>query len=144
MPEQRMKAMTAEFLPDVDAASHFEGVMAFERVEWREGYVRIRVLLGPQHCNRQGYVHGGVIGALVDSAGLYAGVYDPDTGRARVAVTVSTSCQYMGTTKGDAVEAIGEVVRAGKSMFFTAARVMDPDSGAVLASGQGSYKFRRT
>lgn len=136
--------MSQEFLPDVDAASHFEGVMAFERIEWREGYVRIRVLLEAHHRNRQGYVHGGVIGALVDSAGLYAGVYDATTGQARVAVTVSSACQYMGTTKGPEVEAIGEVVRAGKSMFFTNARVLDPQNGEILACGQGSYKFRRS
>ena len=136
--------MTDKFLPDLDATAHFEGVMAFERVEWREGYVRIRVVLEPQHRNRQGYVHGGVIGALVDSAGLYAGVYDPETGRARLAVTVSTACQYMGATKGAEIEAVGEVVKAGRSMFFTNARVIDPESGEVLACGQGSYKLRRS
>lgn len=136
--------LSEDFLPDVDAASHFEGVMAFERVEWREGFVRIRVTLAAHHRNRQGYVHGGVIGALLDSAGLYAGVYDPQTGRARVALTVSTACQYMGATNGAELEAIGEVVRAGRSMFFADARVLDRETGEVLACGQGTYKFRRT
>ena len=65
--------MTDQFLPDNEDAAHFENVMAFERVEWREGFVRYRVQLKPQHRNRQGIVHGGVIGALLDAAGLYAG-----------------------------------------------------------------------
>ena len=134
--------MTDQFLPDNEDAAHFENVMAFERVEWREGFVRYRVQLKAQHRNRQGIVHGGVIGALLDASGLYAGVYDPETGKARAAVTVSTACQFMGATRGDELEAIGEVVRTGRSMFFTSSRVIMPDTGSVLAAGQGSYKFR--
>ena len=134
--------MTDHFLPDGEPGAHFESAMGFERVEWREGFARIRVELTPQHRNRQGYVHGGVVGALLDAAGLFAGTYDPETGKARAAVTVSTACQYMGSTNGDTVEATGELVRAGRSMFFVRARVVDPNTGDVLASGQGSYKYR--
>ena len=130
------------FMPEGEDGQHFEGVMAFERVEWRQGYVRIRVTLGPQHRNRQGFIHGGVIGALLDSAGMFAGTYDPQTGRGKAAVTVSTACQFIGASKGDAVEAIGELTRAGRSLYFADAKVLDPETGGVLASGQGTYKYR--
>lgn len=134
--------MTEAYMPEGEDGGHFEAVMAFDRVEWRQGFVRIRVALGPQHRNRQGFIHGGVIGALLDSAGMFAGTFDPQTGRGKAAVTVSTACQYIGTTKGDRVEAVGELTRAGRSLYFSDARVIDPATGAVLASGQGTYKYR--
>jgi uncharacterized protein (TIGR00369 family) len=130
------------FMPDGEDGQHFESFMAFERTEWREGYVRIRVTLGPQHRNRQGFIHGGVIGALLDSAGMFAGTFDVETGRGKAAVTVSTACQFIGSTKGESVEAIGELTRAGRSLYFSDAKVTDPETGAVLASGQGTYKYR--
>lgn len=134
--------MNQAFMPEGEDGQHFEAFMAFERVEWREGHARIRVTLGPQHRNRQGFIHGGVIGALLDSAGMFAGTYDPATGRGRAAVTVSTACQFIGSTKGNVVEAVGELTRAGRSMYFADAKVLDPETGAVLASGQGTYKYR--
>jgi len=36
----------------------------------------------------------------------------------------------------------GELTRAGRSLYFADARVLDPETGAVLASGQGTYKYR--
>lgn len=134
--------MSQAYMPEGEEGAHFEGVMAFERVEWREGFARIRVALGPQRRNRQGFIHGGVIGALLDSAGMFAGTYDPETGRGKAAVTVSTACQFVGSTKGDAVEAVGELTRAGRSLYFADAKVLDPETGAVLAAGQGTYKYR--
>lgn len=116
--------------------------MAFEKAEWREGFVRIRVALQPHHRNRQGLVHGGVMAALLDSAGMFAGTYDPEAANGRRAVTVSTACQFIGSTNGDFVEAVGSLTRAGRSMYFSDAKVTDPATGAILASGQGTYKYR--
>lgn len=116
--------------------------MAFDKVEWREGFIRIRVALQPHHRNRQGLVHGGVVAALLDSAGMFAGTFDPEAENGRRAVTVATACQFIGSTKGDFIEATGTLTRAGRSMYFSDAKVLDPDTGAVLASGQGTYKYR--
>ena len=40
------------------------------------------------------------------------------------------------------VEAVGELTRAGRSLYFSDAKVIDPANGAVLASGQGTFKYR--
>lgn len=128
------------FLPDGEG--HFEAELGFEKVEWRYGYVRYLVALKPIHRNRQGLVHGGVIGALVDAAGLFAGTFDEATGRARVAVTVSTSCNYIGAASGEAIAAEGTLLRAGRSMFFASSRVFDPETGDLIASGMGSFRYR--
>ena len=129
------------YLPESDGTD-YEAVMGFEKVEWREGFVRMRVALQPVHRNRQGIVHGGVIAALLDSVGMFAGTYDPENPGGKRAVTVATSCQFIGATKGDFLEAEGVLTRAGRSMYFADAKVTDPATGAVLASGQGTYKYR--
>jgi uncharacterized protein (TIGR00369 family) len=133
--------LAESLLPEGDGAQ-FEAAMAFEKVEWREGYVRLRVVLQPHHRNRQGLIHGGVVGSLLDSAGMFAGTFDPDAANGRRAVTVSTACQFIGSTQGDIVEAEGTLTRAGRSMYFSDAKVLAPETGAVLASGQGTYKYR--
>lgn len=129
------------YLPESDGTD-YEAVMGFEKAEWREGYVRMRVALQPVHRNRQGIVHGGVIAALLDSAGMFAGTYDPANAGGKRAVTVATSCQFTGATKGDFLEAEGTVTRAGRTLYFADAKVTDPATGNVLASGQGTYMYR--
>ena len=129
------------YLPESDGTD-YEAVMGFEKVEWREGFVRMRVALQPVHRNRQGIVHGGVIAALLDSVGMFAGTYDPENPGGKRAVTVATSCQFIGAPQGDLREAEGVLTRAGRSMYFADAKVTDPATGAVLASGQGTYKYR--
>jgi len=128
-------------LPESDG-SDFEAVLGFERVSWRRGYVLMRVILQPLHRNRQGLVHGGVLSALLDAAGMFAGNFNPETGTGRAAVTVATSCQFTGTTKGDVIEAEGTLIRAGRALYFAEARITDPETGGILANGQGTYKYR--
>lgn len=129
------------YLPESDGTD-YEAVMGFNKVEWREGFVRMRVALQPVHRNRQGIVHGGVMAALLDSVGMFAGTYDPDNPGGKRAVTVATSCQFIGSTKGDFLEAEGTVTRAGRTLYFADAKVTDPATGRVLASGQGTYMYR--
>lgn len=129
-------------MPAEVVAGRFDDVMGFDVAEWREGFARIRLEVADVHRNRQGYVHGGVIGALIDGAGLWAGNYDPATGGARGAATVSTACNFIGGAKGGVLLAEGSLVRAGKSMYFATATVLDAATGAVLATGHGAYKYR--
>lgn len=130
------------FLPEGDPR-RFENVMGFELAVWRTGFAQFRVKLGPQHMNRSGVPHGGVISALIDAAGMYAGNHDHETGRPLRAVTVSMSCNFIGAPKGDELVCEGRVMKAGRSTFFADARLTDGDDGPLIASGQGAYKYLR-
>ena len=132
--------MDANALPEGDP-NRFETVMGFDLVEHRPGFCRYRVALGPQHMNRQGRPHGGVVSALIDAAGMYAGNMDAETGATRRAVTVSMTCNYIGAAKGDVLVCEGRLLKAGRSTFFAEARLLDGPDGALLASGQGAYKY---
>ncbi len=127
-------------LPEGDP-DRFEVVMGFDLAIWRPGFAQFRVKLGPQHMNRQGRPHGGVVAALIDAAGMFAGNTEADGVGRRKAVTISMSCNYVGSAKGDELVCEGRVLKSGRSTFFAEARLMDGDDGPLLASGQGAYKF---
>ncbi len=129
-------------LPEGDP-NRFEAVMGFDLAVWEPGFAQFRVKLGPQHKNRQGAVHGGVLAALIDAAGMFAGNTDPETKERVRAVTVSMACNYVGAAKGDELVCEGRVLKAGRSTFFAEARLTDGDAGPLLATGQGAYKYLR-
>jgi len=146
MPADTSRAETPAaapaFLPtEAESGDRFEAVMGFEMVERAAGRVRYRLRVADRHRNRQGVVHGGVIGALLDAAGMFAGAYDEATGGMRVALTVSTSCNYVGIARGEEVFADGVVTRRGRSMYFANTTVTDAE-GNLVATGQGAYKYR--
>lgn len=120
----------------------FEHVMDFVLAEWRAGFAQFRVRLGPQHMNRNGAPHGGLVAAMIDAAGMYAGNIDADGNPLR-AVTVSMSCNFIGAAKGDELVCEGRILKAGRSTFFAEASLTDGDGGPLLASGQGAYKYMR-
>ena len=70
---------------------------------------------------QHGYIHGGVVGAIADSAAGYAAMTltPADTS----VLTVSYTLNLMAPAAGDHLEAHGEVVRAGRTLIVTRADV---------------------
>ena len=127
-------------LTDIDPAS-FDGVMDFRLTLWEPGRSEFQARLGPQHLNRNGAPHGGVVAALLDAAGMYAGNLSFETKQRVRAVTVSMSCNFIGALKGELFVCEGALLKAGRSTFFAEARLTDGPQGALVASGQGAYKY---
>jgi uncharacterized protein (TIGR00369 family) len=92
--------------------------------EWRDGYIRIGLLLKPFHLNRSGVVHGGVLATLLDHS-----------------VTLSLTSNYLSQSRAGKIIAVGERVRAGGKVFFSRSEVLT-DAGVVLAAGTGVYRYR--
>lgn len=128
-------------LPEGDP-NRFEVVMGFRLARQEPGFCQFRVTLGPEHKNRQGAPHGGIVSALIDAAGMYAGNLDEEGANLR-AVTVSMSCNFIAAAKGPELVCEGRVLKAGRSTYFAEARLLDGDDGPLLASGQGAYKYLR-
>lgn len=73
--------------------------------------------VGQQH----GYVHGGVVGMLADSAGGYAAMtVVPDTASV---LTVEYKLNLVAPADGERLIARGRVVRAGRTLIVTSAEV---------------------
>ena len=135
--------MTSDnILSDIDPAS-FDGVMDFRLTVWEPGRSEFQARRGPQHLNRNGAPHGGVVAALLDAAGMYAGNLDFETRERVRAVTVSMSCNFIGALKGDLFVCQGALQKAGRSTFFAEARLTDGIDGPLVATSQGAYKYIR-
>ncbi len=112
----------------VDEPGPFQGWMSWGQADpweamtgpfhFREeaGGVRCAFLVERRHLNLMGAVHGGCLMTFADFA-LFAIAY-PVIG-ATPAVTVSLQGDFISAGKlGDRVEAMGQVVRAGRSLVF--------------------------
>jgi uncharacterized protein (TIGR00369 family) len=107
------------------------------RITRKEAGVAEFVLeLAPQHLNRLGVTHGGVISALLDSAmGTAVLSAIPED---QWMVTTSLSIQYMGSAKKGKLIAEGRVVRRSDRIAFTEGEVRN-SGGKVIATASGTY-----
>jgi len=123
-------------------ATHYEGTylefLGFRLTAWKKGFARLEMTVRPDHRNTVGYLHGGVISSLLDIAGAVAGSYG--IANEYVSLTINQNCTYMAPHQGDLVIAEGELIRATTSLFFTQAKLMDPDRNLLCATATGTYK----
>ena len=121
---------------------NFHTLLGFERLEWRDGFVRIALDVLPKHLNWNGILHGGTLMTMLDEAGALCGLWCSVTGHRRWSVTVDLDCRFVGQAKAGRVFGTGELVSHGRSLYFTRVQVADAD-GRVLAYGASSHKWRR-
>ncbi|WP_281790313.1 PaaI family thioesterase [Faecalibaculum rodentium] len=78
--------------------------------ELRQGYARVEMTIDEHILNIHGFVHGGALFSLADTA---AGSASFTTGRD--SVTLSASINYLSPGRGGRLIAIGSQVKAGKT-----------------------------
>jgi len=106
------------------------------------GMIQIGLRIGPAHCNSRGFVHGGLIAALVDNAmGLSLGA----TARAKSSqdaprgfLTVGLTIDYLASGKlGQWLVVEPRVLKSGRNLGFTDALVSA--DGAPIARASASF-----
>ena len=85
------------------------------------GYCRISLLPRPEVAQQHGYVHAGVVGAIVDSAGGYAGFTLFPAGSS--VLTVEFKLNLLAPAEGDVLVAEGFVVKPGRTLAVTRGEV---------------------
>lgn len=125
-------------IPDIGA---FGQLLGFRVVEWRDGYVRMEMDIRPEHLNRSGVLHGGIVSALLDTACGYAGTWCTKKGNVRWAVTVSLTTNFTGQAKGGTITTIGRKRGGGRKIYFASAEVQDAN-GQVLGFGDSVQRYR--
>ncbi len=110
-------------------------------IRWEAGLAEVRLSVNPAVINRQGVVHGGVIMTLMDSASGYAVCHCPYPGRARHALTLSMTVNFLGGGRAPELIAQGRVSGGGRSTVFTEADVRDA-AGALVARSSGVFRLR--
>lgn len=105
------------------------------------GYAEVALTVGPQHLNRLGVLHGGVLASLIDTATGFAVAFADSPERMKPAVTLTLNTQFLGQTGlGDQLIAVGKHVGGGKTIAYATAEVRRPD-GHVVARGDAVYRF---
>ena len=98
-----------------------------ELVDVAPGYCSIALSPRPEVAQQHGYVHAGVVSAIVDSAGGYAG-YTLFPADASV-LTVEYKLNLLAPADGDRLLAEGFVVKAGRTLAITRGEVHAEQGG---------------
>lgn len=123
------------------ASSPFHELLGLDLVEWRDGFARVICDTGPQHINRSGIVHGGVILSLIDQAGAFAGLWCSVPGNIRRAVTIDLDCRFTGQVDAGRIVAEGKLATRGRNIFFARTEVFDT-AGRLVAFGASTHRWR--
>ena len=70
-------------------------------------------------------VHGGVIAALIDTAGAHAGVFNATPGQKRNALTILLNINLVRNVKEGVLITKAKVRKAGKTIFMSSCDVED-------------------
>lgn len=131
--------MTTAFL---DNPKLYEGTylefLGFRLTAWKQGFARLEMPVRQDHRNTVGYLHGGVITSLLDIAGAVAGSYGISDDF--VSVTINANCTFIAPHKSDVVIAEGELIRTTRTLFFSQAKLFDPEHKLLCATATGTYK----
>ena len=85
-------------------------------------------------------VHGGAVGALIDTAAMAAAWATDEVPENPAGSTVALSVNFAAAAAGVDLRAEAKVVRRGGRLSFCEVRVTDPQ-GAVVAHGIATYRF---
>lgn len=130
-----------------DTLSSYHGVGVFQLLGLRlthseQNHVVAQLEAGPQHSNRAGTVHGGVLCTMIDLAACAAGLHADPGEPQRFGVTLSLTTNFTkGVSKG-MLTVEGKVITAGLKTYTAEAHVRD-EQGDLVAHGIGTFQWRR-
>ncbi len=123
-----------DILHEVNRTAAFNQWAGLEVTRADNGEVEIRLPWKKELGQYSGFLHAGMIGALIDTVCGYAAAVV--TGQRVLASHYSVSC--LSPAVGDAFLARGKVTKAGKRQIFTTAEVFAEKDGVekLVASGE--------
>lgn len=120
----------------------FADLVGYQLAGWRQDQAEILLEITPQHLNRSGVLHGGVLSTLIDTACGYAGCYAGESEALRRAFTLSLDCQFVAAAMtGAKLTARASKAGGGGRIFFAKAEVHDQD-GRLIGQGSGVFRYR--
>jgi uncharacterized protein (TIGR00369 family) len=120
--------------------SGYRQLIGYRTKVWREGYGEVELVVGPQHLNSIGIVHGGIHATLLDVALGHAVSYCTVPGNWRFSTTVSLTTTFLRGATGGVLTAIGRVDGATGRLVTGSGEVRD-ETGALCAVAQGSFLY---
>ncbi len=121
-------------------SSPFVDLIGGQLEEWREGYVRLSLVLERHHTNPNGVMHGGVVTTRMEEVvgGGIASVPGMEARWAAPHATVEMNASFLsGARPGDKIVVEGRVLRLGRSMAFGEAEARRGDE--LIATGRMTF-----
>lgn len=125
---EAMERMAAGELPAPPIAS----TLGFEAIEVGEDHVAISARAQDFHYNPLGTVHGGVISALLDTAGACAVLLTLDRGQSHTSLDLTTKFLRTMTVESGLTRCEGRVLHRGRRTAVAEARLTD-EAGRLLS-----------
>jgi len=119
-----------------DEEPPFHGLIGARCTLRENGRAVYELTVGSQHLNRRGVAHGGVVGALLDSA-LGTAVVAAIT-REEWCGTMQLSIQFREPVFPGTITAEGRMARRGRTAAFAEGEIRDA-RGKVLATAEGVW-----
>ena len=122
---------TAEFFNYRDK-DKLPGFLGIHTLEIGSNHTLLEMPLQEKHMNLRGFVHGGSVVTLADSAAGY-GTYANLPDGAEAFTTVELKCNFIRSVSGGTLECRAKCIHQGKMTQVWDARVTDRASGKIAA-----------
>ena len=128
--------MTGEPVKNPRSLTPFSRLLGMRCLVRENGTSRYEMTIGPDHLNRRGVAHGGVVTSLLDTA-LGASVVSTLSPEEWTG-TLELSVQFREPVRPGLITAQGRLARRGKNVAFAEGEIRDA-SGRTLASAHGVW-----
>ncbi len=128
--------------PEEHTPSPFVQMIGAKIEEWRQGYVRMSLVVEEKHTNPNGVMHGGVLTTLMDETlgAVVASVRGMDVMRAAPHATVEMNVSFLaGARPGDEIVVEGRALKVGRAVAFGEAEARRRGSDDLIAKGRFTY-----
>ena len=119
-----------------DAAFPLAGYLGLDTGLVEPGTAWAALVVGPEHLNPHGVVHGAVLFAMVDTSMGHVTRSLLDGGR--LCASVEVSMRFLRPVRGGRLEARTSVLRRGRRVVHLESRVVD-DEQALVATAAGTF-----
>jgi uncharacterized protein (TIGR00369 family) len=120
--------------------SGFRQLVGYRTKSWREGHGEVELLVGPQHLNSVGIVHGGIYASLLDVALGHAVAFCTVPGNFRFSTTISLTTRFLKGVRGGLLTATGRIEGVEGRLVTGSGEVRD-EGGDLCAVGQASFLY---
>lgn len=142
IPEQYLESASpnyADLESTIAKDDRFLDLFKIERVEYRDGHSKLKMVIEDRHLRTFGIAHGGVTATLLDSVmGSAAHSTAPEN---HYVVTVQLNLNYIRPAwNGSTMIAIGEVLHKGLQTCVTRGEIRREDD-TLIASGTATFMY---
>ena len=127
---------------DIGKPSGYRDLLGYRAVVWRDGYAEFEIDIDARHLNSNGFLHGGVYVAVLDTAMSYAATWCGVPGNVRRCVTLTMTQSFVATARTPVVRGIGWLEQVQDRVASCHGEIRDAD-GKVCVTSLGSYRYMR-